>query len=100
MERTLALEVQGGVRRREGCVRVEPLDWKVQGAGSSTPRPDTPSGCGKKNVGGPHGAQIEHLEPRRARMSVPRDGLYAVLRRIMYVFCLLSFNVQRWSDVS
>ena len=69
MERTLALEVQEGVRRREGCVRLEPLDWKVQGAGSSTPRPDTPSGCGKKNVGGPHGAQIEHLELRRAHVG-------------------------------
>jgi len=35
-----------------------------------------------------------------ARMSMPRDGLYAVLRRIMYVFRLLSFSVQLWSDVS
>jgi len=78
---------------------VEPLNWKVQGAGSTTPRPDTPSGCGKKNVGRAHGAQIEHLEPHCARMLVPRDVLYAILRRIMCVCCLLSFNVQHWSDV-
>ena len=29
----------------------------------------------KKNVGRARGAQIEHLEPRRVRMPVPRDGL-------------------------
>ena len=81
------------------ALSVEPLNWKVQGARSTTPRSDTPSGCGKKNVGRAHGAQIEHLEPHCARMSVPRDGLYAILRRIMCVCCLLSFNVQHWSDV-
>ena len=51
------------------ALNVEPLHWKVQGAGSTTPRPDTPSGCGKKNVGRAHGAQIEHLEPHRAHVD-------------------------------
>jgi len=51
------------------ALNVEPLHWKVQGAGSTSPRPDTPSGCGNKNVGRAHGAQIERLEPHRAHVG-------------------------------
>ena len=51
------------------ALNVEPLHWKVQGAGSTTPRPDTPFGCGKKNVGRAHGTQIEYLESHRAHVD-------------------------------
>jgi len=38
-------------------------------ARSTTLRPDTPSGCVKKNVSRDHGSQIEHLEPHRTRIQ-------------------------------
>jgi len=49
-------------------------------ARSTTLRPDTPSGCVKKNVGRDRGSQIEHLEPhrtciqRRKHTNIRRSG--------------------------
>jgi len=71
--------------KREGCIRVEPLPWKVLGAGSSTPRPDTPSGCGKT--------------PSRGHVSA-KGRTVCCFASDNVRFFLQSFNVQLWSDVS
>jgi len=53
---------------------------RIREARSTTLRPETPSGCVKKNVGRDRGSQIEHLEPhrtciqRRKHTNIRRSG--------------------------